>query len=50
VKCGHPCRAGPESCAKAGAQDGLHPPVAPVVSDAAPAARALPKRVETHPQ
>ncbi|TNN38292.1 hypothetical protein EYF80_051547 [Liparis tanakae] len=37
----------PEPCAKAGAQDGLHPPVAPVLSDAAPAARALPERLET---
>lgn len=43
MKCGHQCQAAPELCAKAGEQDGLHPPVALAVSDEAWADWAQPK-------
>lgn len=50
VNCGHPCQAGPEPWAKAGAQDGLHSPGALAFSDEAWVNWALPKRLEAHPQ
>lgn len=50
MKWKHPCQTGPKSSAKAGAQDGLHPPGALALSDEPWADWLQPERVEARPQ